>query len=504
MKVLLTLKLSLLLALNCGTLTAQGLIFDAAAYDTTPRLPLYGGEKSLQNQAESYSLKAFCPTPDDQGTTNACVAFSCSYGAYTILEAKKKNWSTVVATQNAYSAAYIFNQIGTPSGMSFSAAFAFMANKGLCRAKTFPNQLIFKGIQPPQTAIDEAIKNKMTPPPMPKISATVAEIKSILGQGHPVIFGASVESDFRKLSFSNGIWTPSPKPKLTESHAMLIVGYDDKTQTLDIMNSYGNKWGNNGFIKLKYADLPNVFKAAYILGSSGGKAFNNEGDIDEDTEGSKIDPMQREVVGVFSLKNFIGKAKNTEGGDSLKFEPTRVFYNAEKHEYETNRQDWLVGERFQFKASNIPSGKYLYVFSLDATQKLTVHWPPDARWNETDTRTSVYYAPNFGKNPVSALILSPKTQLTIPSPDEGLQISHKGTDRLVVLISDKPLSDFKERLDKMKNTEGSISVRLQANFGDVLIPSNRLVYRKDALHVQRFVKDTKGSVVAMVLAVSAN
>ena len=499
MTLLFKLKLGIFLTFSCLSLTAQGLIFDPVAYDTTPRLPLYAGEKALQNQPTDYSLKAFCPTPDDQGTTNSCVAFACSYGAYTILEAKKKNWSTAVATQNAYSAAYIFNQIGKQNGMSFASAFDFMANKGLCRAKTFPNTLIFKGTTPPQAAIDEASKNKMTPPPMPKIGATVAEIKSILAQGHPVIFGASVEPNFRDLSFTNGIWSPSPKQKRTESHAMLIVGFDDKTQTFDIMNSYGKDWGTKGFIKLKYADLPDVFKAAYILGSSGSRGFGDDSDIN-----TPIDPTQREIVGAFSLKNFVEKTKNTEGSDSLKFEATRVFYNAEKQEYETNRKDWQVGETFQFVASAIPSGKYLYVFSLDAVNKLTVHWPPDARWNETDARTSVYYASNFGKKPVSPLILSPKTHLTIPSPDKGLQINHKGTDRLAVLIADQALPDFKQRLEKVKNTEGSLSARLQSVFGDVLIPYERVVYRKDAMQVQRFSYATKGLVVPMVLAVSAH
>ena len=36
-------------------------------------------------------------------------------------------------------------------------------------------------------------------------------------------------------------------------HAVLIVGYDDETETYDILNSHGPYWGDgHGYFRMKY------------------------------------------------------------------------------------------------------------------------------------------------------------------------------------------------------------------------------------------------------------
>lgn len=481
--------------LSCSiSLTAQGLILDPAAYDTTPQLPLYWGEKGAPNLPEKYSLKAYCPTPYDQKKTNSCIAFACGYGAFTVIQAKKNGWSSAIATQNAYSAAYIFKEMDVAGGYTtIPAVFDFMANQGVCRATTFSNDHVSENIKPSATAKEEAKKYKTVPPPMPKLNKTELDIKGILAQGQPVILGANTEPDFRTRYTNQDVWQPQT---LGTPHAMLIIGYDNNNQTFDIMNSYGTGWGRGGFIKLKYTDLDKVIKTAYVLAPTGIKGMGENNDI------KIVDATQRQEIGTFQLKNYIGTSKTTDGRDSFEFEKTAIHYNLERQLYVTNRQDWQIDEAFQFMASGIPQGKYLYVFSLNALNKLTVHWPPDARWAETDGRTAAYYAPNFGQTPVSSLILSPKTVLTIPAPDEALQIKNKGEDQLVVLISDKAMPNFRQRLDQFKTATGDVHKRLKTAFGDVLIPAHKIVYMKDDMTIDRYVYAADGWIVPMILAVS--
>jgi hypothetical protein len=468
-------------------LHAQGLIFDAAAYDTMPQLPLFGGEKGTWGLPDKCSLKPYCPTPDDQGETNSCVAFACSYGAFTVQKAKENKWTSAVATQNAYSAAYVFNQIGTQKGMSFKDAFNFMTNDGVCRAATFPNANVLKGTKPPQTALNEA-KNYKTPPTS-KVGKTTQEIKDVLCKGQPVIFGAATESDFRKRYANQDTWQPQT---VGEPHAMLIIGYDDKAQMFELMNSYGTKWGSGGFIKLKYADLDKVFKTAYILAPSGSKGSSEAGDL------ATVDSTQREEIGAFLFKNYV-KDANTEGV----LTPVPVRYDKARQTYLTHQKYWQTEQVFQLLAAGVPAGKYLYVFSLDPLSKLTVHWPPDARWAETDAQTAAYYAPNFGKTPVSSLILSPETVLTIPAPDKGLRLQNAGEDQLIALIADKNIPDFRQRLDKFKAATGDAQKRLTTVFGDILVPDNQVFYLKDDMTVERIVYPKSGWVVPMVLSVLA-
>lgn len=38
-------------------------------------------------------------------------------------------------------------------------------------------------------------------------------------------------------------------------HAVLITGYDDKIQAVEVLNSWGNNWGNNGVFWIKYENI---------------------------------------------------------------------------------------------------------------------------------------------------------------------------------------------------------------------------------------------------------
>ena len=49
-------------------------------------------------------------------------------------------------------------------------------------------------------------------------------------------------------------------------HAVTIVGYDDDKKEFKIQNSWGTRWGKNGYTTLKYDEFPEVcFEAWCIL-----------------------------------------------------------------------------------------------------------------------------------------------------------------------------------------------------------------------------------------------
>ena len=45
---------------------------------------------------------------------------------------------------------------------------------------------------------------------------------------------------------------PSASDEVLGGHAVVIVGYDDKTETFDILNSHGSKFADGGYFCLKY------------------------------------------------------------------------------------------------------------------------------------------------------------------------------------------------------------------------------------------------------------
>ena len=65
----------------------------------------------------------------------------------------------------------------------------------------------------------------------------------------------------------DGLWVPSYYDKEIGGHAVTIIGYDDNKfgGAFEIMNSWGNDFGDDGFMWVKYDDLLKVIDEAYLL-----------------------------------------------------------------------------------------------------------------------------------------------------------------------------------------------------------------------------------------------
>ena len=69
----------------------------------------------------------------------------------------------------------------------------------------------------------------------------------------PIVFGAEVFNTFQNLDSNYICPTPDPtKDTLLGGHALTIYSYDDKEQTVGIINSWGSDYGNKGTFKMKY------------------------------------------------------------------------------------------------------------------------------------------------------------------------------------------------------------------------------------------------------------
>jgi C1A family cysteine protease len=87
-------------------------------------------------------------------------------------------------------------------------------------------------------------------------------MKGCLASGYPFVFGFSVYTEFESdtVATTGVLNMPSPKEKLLGGHAVIAVGYDDKTQRFIVRNSWGAKWGIKGYFTIPYAYLtdPNL------------------------------------------------------------------------------------------------------------------------------------------------------------------------------------------------------------------------------------------------------
>jgi len=81
--------------------------------------------------------------------------------------------------------------------------------------------------------------------------ASVAAIKQALCEHGPIVTAVSATRDF--LGYAGGVFNEFPD--LSESdvnHDVVIVGWDDASQSWTIQNSWGPQWGESGYMRIRY------------------------------------------------------------------------------------------------------------------------------------------------------------------------------------------------------------------------------------------------------------
>lgn len=84
--------------------------------------------------------------------------------------------------------------------------------------------------------------------------------KALVLTKSPLLFGMTLYQSYRQAR-DNGGYIPIPKDgeEKIGGHAMALVGYDDETGYFEVKNSWGDLWGDNGYIKIPYELITKMF-----------------------------------------------------------------------------------------------------------------------------------------------------------------------------------------------------------------------------------------------------
>lgn len=254
---------TLILIPVCAQSQSSGLLWDDDDYEKLPVILL--ADKS--DKLERVSYRQYLPAVLDQGNFMTCVGFTCAYYLQTAVEAKIRGISDPATINKiASSPVYLYQKIKSPDdydcrrGVSLTKGLAFLKTQPVASYAEYPYTecespvSVSKLMNPFQIGnyhklfeTDETASNK------------VQKLKAALAAGFPIAAGLSVPQSFMKLHQSQ--WIPTKKelsnPYQYEGHALCIVGYDNKYLggAFQIVNSFGKKWGNNGYCWVKYDDL---------------------------------------------------------------------------------------------------------------------------------------------------------------------------------------------------------------------------------------------------------
>ncbi len=259
-----------------GTDTVQKL-FSQSGYSFNPdefkKAKVYEGLEADDTKnplPESVSLLRFAPDRQNQGKQGSCVAWSSVYAARTIVEAASTGQN---GNNTAYSPSYVYNQIGLEGceGAYIQKAMEFMADKGVVPFSAFPYDDQDCSREPSSSLINQAAQNKMHG--FTRLTESddvnginVRAVKEHLAKDAPVVIGMMVGGSFMQDMMGKELWAPSDEDRSQMGfggHAMCVIGYDDRRQAFQLMNSWGPGWGNNGIAWVRYADFKEFVREAY-------------------------------------------------------------------------------------------------------------------------------------------------------------------------------------------------------------------------------------------------
>lgn len=229
----------------------------------------------------SVSLEKFAPQRLSQGKQGSCVGWASSYAARTIIHSRATGYEP---NSVQFSPSYLYNNISLPGcqGSYIQRAMEYMQNKGVAPFSKFAyneNECSTKpDYQLQELAADYRINGfERLSMDGNKYKTNLSAIKQNLSQGSPVVIGMMVGGSFMNGMVGKDMWVPTQSDYAQRGfggHAMCVIGYDENYKgsgrgAFQIMNSWGERWGNKGIFWMDYEDFDYFNKEAYAIHSMG-------------------------------------------------------------------------------------------------------------------------------------------------------------------------------------------------------------------------------------------
>jgi len=241
-------------------------------------------------------------------------------------------------------------------------------------------------------------------------------VKKSLSEGKPVIIGMNTPDSFVD---AKNVWRPNEDPRyFYYGHALCVVGYDDNRYggAFEVMNSWGRKWGNGGYIWIPYDTFANFVTEAYEI--------------------------------IENIANFSDSIR-FDGFVRLEIDGQNVEFNLTENRYYTSTVTYTEGTQFRYVVGARESA---YVYSFSVSQPLG---------------DSSFYAPAllFPQPGVSALLNYSDSSVILPAEDNSLVMGEAGTEYLITLYAKHAL-DINGIMRRFQAADGSLNKRLAAAVGD--------------------------------------
>ncbi|MEL4456516.1 C1 family peptidase [Lutimonas vermicola] len=210
---------------------------------------------------DEFDLSSFLPPIGNQGRQGSCVSWATTYYLKSFQE--RIETGLPYSTDRIMSPAYTYNQItqGICEGTDFKSTLDILLNKGAASIESFPYLDYSCNIQPTETQNAEAESNKISDYKYLSGENMALEMKTLLNGQTPILISSFLDSEFGLIDeFGLTAYRAHTVDYSVAGgcHAMLIVGYSDIFNAFKVVNSWGEAWGDDGFVWIDYAAFDNV------------------------------------------------------------------------------------------------------------------------------------------------------------------------------------------------------------------------------------------------------
>lgn len=409
-----------------------GLIFNDYKDDHARSRASYN-EIETEQLPVAYSLKAYSPGPGNQLQLNTSPAWATGWSSLSILENIHKSEKSPDANLN-YSPVYLYQNTRTATDFDCSAGI------GLVDALEFLTKYDLPLFDDFQEFCPQNLPEDIAPIPSGKTldyrkifhhdqspEAKINAVKKSLSEKLPVVIGMYCPPSFFS---ANNYWQPKELMSFDyPGQALCVVGYDDDRYggAFEVLNSWGNEWGNNGYTWINYEDFLAFTRYAFEL-----FYIANQEEINH-------------FAGSIELR------LNTNRSMTLDHLKSNFF---------KCQVPLVTGTHFRINLKN-DKPTYLYVFGVD--------------------QQNAYYKIFPHRPDVSPAVVYPSGELAIPGQDSYIEITgDPGNETLCILYTKLPI-DIDILLDQLAKYPGAIDLNLAALLDVQIMDERDVIWDKDTM-----------------------
>ncbi len=218
---------------------------------------LYRAIRPVIRLPKKTELRRYCSPVEQQGKLGSCTAQALA-GNIEFLDRRDDGLHTDVSRLFIYyNERVIMDTVDYDSGASLRDGIKTLKNEGACYESVWPYVIKRFDKRPPDRCYMEAAGHRIES--YHRIGS-LREMLTCLAEGYPFVFGFTVyESiDSARVKRTGVINLPDGGEAAIGGHAVMAVGYDQKAKRFIVRNSWGRKWGMDGYCTMPFEYLESL------------------------------------------------------------------------------------------------------------------------------------------------------------------------------------------------------------------------------------------------------